>query len=698
MSPRARRTLSLILVVLGGLATAAGVAAVYAHHVLVDRDGFADHVVQAVREPAVSRELSTQLANELVRAVPDLVAAERPLEDATASVLETGAFEPVVRRAALVLHDEAFGEGGSALRLDLTDGLQILGSVVALRDPALRKRIESATSADVVTLDRSGVTKAVTDAGRVISWLAVALPLMALALFVAAVLVAQARGRALGWVGVAIAAAGAVLFAAEIVTRTVASRQSYAAPAAVEQAVGAFVGDVTGVALVLGVAGAAIAAAGWGRLSAGANERAAGRAWAFLRGSSDRGRVRALRAALLIVLGVLLLAEPLATVQILAIGVGFFALVEGLTEVVAVLGGPQPADVERRPHAHRGAFASGVALALGVAAIAAIAVVALTRIPESEASLSDACNGSTELCDRPLDRVVLATSHNAMSSAQDGFIDPNNQRSIVEQLDGGVRGLLIDSLTARPTSRASTALTVLDGEVLASARRDLGAGGLAALEDFLARRIAKPTGGPEPYFCHIVCELGAITMHDTLSKIDAWLEQNPREVVVIVIQDLVSPQITQTMFQRSGLYDRAYTWNRGEPAPTLRRMIEEDRRLLVMAEVDGYPNGWYQPGYDRLLKETPYDSPTLAALRSRTSCRPNRGKEANPLFLLNHWVAVYPPRLSNAQKVNRRAFLLGRARRCQAIRGALPNLVAVDFAGSGDLIEVVAELNGLRAR
>ena len=36
-------------------------------------------------------------------------------------------------------------------------------------------------------------------------------------------------------------------------------------------------------------------------------------------------------------------------------------------------------------------------------------------------------------------------------------------------------------------------------------------------------------------------------------------------------------------------------------------------------------------------------------------------------------------------------------RQCQRERGRLPNILAVDFYRSGDLFEVVAELNGVTA-
>ena len=38
---------------------------------------------------------------------------------------------------------------------------------------------------------------------------------------------------------------------------------------------------------------------------------------------------------------------------------------------------------------------------------------------------------------------------------------------------------------------------------------------------------------------------------------------------------------------------------------------------------------------------------------------------------------------------------LARARRCQKTRGRLPNLIAVDFYATGDLMRVVRTLNGV---
>jgi hypothetical protein len=61
---------------------------------------------------------------------------------------------------------------------------------------------------------------------------------------------------------------------------------------------------------------------------------------------------------------------------------------------------------------------------------------------------------------------------------------------------------------------------------------------------------------------------------------------------------------------------------------------------------------------------------------------------------MNHWIESTPsPKPSNAAIVNARDVLLGRIQAFRRERGRLPNLVAVDFYGVGDLIPVVRELN-----
>jgi hypothetical protein len=111
----------------------------------------------------------------------------------------------------------------------------------------------------------------------------------------------------------------------------------------------------------------------------------------------------------------------------------------------------------------------------------------------------------------------------------------------------------------------------------------------------------------------------------------------------------------------------------------------------VFGEKDARGVPWYHPAFET-IQETPYRFHTPEEF----SCRPNRGDAAAPLFQVNHWIETTPtPRPSNAAIVNAHDFLLARARKCQEERGKLPNILAVDFAMTGDVVGVAAELNGL---
>jgi len=66
-----------------------------------------------------------------------------------------------------------------------------------------------------------------------------------------------------------------------------------------------------------------------------------------------------------------------------------------------------------------------------------------------------ACNGDPALCDRRLDEVVFAGTHNAMGAAEvDGWLFPNQQRTIRRQLEDGIRALMIDVVAGVPVGDA----------------------------------------------------------------------------------------------------------------------------------------------------------------------------------------------------------------------------------------------------
>jgi hypothetical protein len=208
----------------------------------------------------------------------------------------------------------------------------------------------------------------------------------------------------------------------------------------------------------------------------------------------------------------------------------------------------------------------------------------------------------------------------------------------------------------------------------------------------------EPHGDSEPYLCHVLCELGATKLDTALAKIDDWMNTHPDEFLVIVIEDVVSPEETAQAFQRAGLLRYVYTPEPNSVWPTMGQLIERDKRLLVMAERDNgdgkFP--WYQSAFD-LMQETPYTFKNVNEISGPQSCRPNRGDPDNPLFQMNNWIEKVPRDPGLQGEINAHDVLLKRAETCKRVRGLKPNVLAVDYYNEGDVIGVAKELNGIPA-
>jgi hypothetical protein len=259
------------------------------------------------------------------------------------------------------------------------------------------------------------------------------------------------------------------------------------------------------------------------------------------------------------------------------------------------------------------------------------------------------------------------------------------------QLQDGVRALLFDVHYGMPAG--DRVKTLLDDEPASRKKYEavLGAEGIDAAMRIRDRLVGDENGRRGVYLCHGFCELGATPFVPALRQIRDFLVVNPNEVLLIAIEDDGPlPQDVEAAFRESGLLDFVYRGAIGPPWPTLREMIASDQRVVVFAENDSAGVDWYHQAYE-FMQETPYRFKTPAEF----SCRANRGPATAPLFLVNHWIETAPaPKPSNAERVNAYGALLARARACQQERRMLPNIVAVDFYRSGDLLKVVDALNG----
>ena len=146
----------------------------------------------------------------------------------------------------------------------------------------------------------------------------------------------------------------------------------------------------------------------------------------------------------------------MATLRGLAVVAGALLAFEGLRELFMVVP-PRIQEAARQAEAAlaeaQRSTASGSAPSLhhvlvGLLALALIGgAIFFLRSPEAlpaAPALTDACNGDASLCDRRLDEVVFPRRHNSMSSAELGWMFPNQELASVSLLDRGIRALLFD--------------------------------------------------------------------------------------------------------------------------------------------------------------------------------------------------------------------------------------------------------------
>lgn len=266
-----------------------------------------------------------------------------------------------------------------------------------------------------------------------------------------------------------------------------------------------------------------------------------------------------------------------------------------------------------------------------------------------------ACNGSPLLCNRPLDQVAFAAAHNAMSAADAGWALPNHPHGMLAQLDAGIRAFLID------------------------------------LHSYDVEDGVMPVG--ETALCHGYCVLGAEKWRDAVAKINGWLTVHPREVLVFIIEDAVPVAQIEEGLSAGGLLPRVYAHPAGQGWPTLKQLIAQEKRVIVMTESSpkAQAPAW-QHGYHDIL----FDNPYAAEKVEDFSCDVLRGKGTHALALLNHFLTKgLEGHQGLSDQANTQELLGAHAEKCRNQWGRQVNFVAVDWYTSGAVLDVVRQLNGL---
>ena len=349
--------------------------------------------------------------------------------------------------------------------------------------------------------------------------------------------------------------------------------------------------------------------------------------------------------------------------------------------------------IEQRNHARsrgsvdRSAVRGRDRTIVGVAVALLVATIGLWP-HGAKAGRALTCLGARELCDRPLDRITLAATHNSMNNRADGFVFPEHESDVRTQLEHGIRGFLIDTHYGK-ASTDGRIWTDLIGMDRAELIRSYGQAAVEAGEQARAQRV-EPSSDRGVYLCHNYCELGATPLRTTLIVIRDFLDSHPTEVVLLDIQDQTSPEDTVHEFEAVRLTDSVYTPIASEPWPSVRKLIAARTRLIVLTENETGAAAWYQRGYDRLLTDTPYSATQLADLNG---CQADRGPRSASLLLMNHWLDQFPPRPSVASNSNAVDFIVKRATICLRVRGRYPNIIAVNWSEIGDVVGAASKLN-----
>lgn len=698
--PLTRPLRAALCLVLGALVLLAGALLSDAAR-LLEPDAFADRMAASLADERVAAVAAEQVTEGVLAGNRDLTALRPLILAASRDAVASSAFRGVVRTAVRRAHAAVFSRVGRSLVLSVPDVEVVLRSALA-GSPDAAAAIPETVRLGVANLSGHPAVPAalaVMDSGRLLGRFAPVALLLGGALLVVGIVLMPDRRDGLVGAGAALIAAGIALWAVVPVGEHVVARvaDDRAMGDALAGLWAAAVAGLPGWGLTLGAVGVVLAAAGSSLLERLDFPELARRGRLLLIVEPRSRRLQALRGIGFTAAGLLVVFAPRAALAVLAVLAGLVLAFEGLRELFASVLHAAPAHQRfGRAVAESGeGWAVGVVLVGLLAATFAGGVALATRSTADERvpTTIDACNGAAALCDRRLDEVALAGTHNSMASADvPGWLFPQQERDVAAQLEDGIRALLVDVYEGVPVGgRVRTALG--EGALLVAAGRVLGPEGMAAAMRIRDRLVGEEADGPPGlYLCHGLCEVGALPADSVLRAVRDFLVQHPNEVVVVMVEDYVAPARLAAAFERSGLAELAFRGPAPARWPTLRELIARDERVVVLLE-SGRPGvPWLLPAF-AVLQETPY---TFTNAADTLSCAPNRGGTAGSLFLLNHWIETTPaPRPSNAAVVNATERLLQRARRCAEARGRPPNILAVDFYRTGGVIEAVRRLNGL---
>ncbi len=680
----------------------------YAQETLFDSRVFASRAVSVLEDEAIQRELSATIADQAIAQSPDLVAV-RPLVEGVAGLLvSSAALQALLASGIEDVHASVVNGSEETLLITLENVGVLIRQGLQAAAPDLAAGVSSSFDIPLFQGGDEDFEGIVIDASQIADgleighWIALA---FALAAALGSIAYAPTRLAGIRRLGRSLAVGAiAALVIWQLGRGIVALQFPDGDPRDTARAVyGALLGDLRTWLLVLAGSGLVITAGASSTRDPIDVGALVARIWGRVTSVPDNVPGKILRALILLLVGILALLNRDSVVDLAAFALGAIVIYAGAAELMRLAAGnvrSKQAEYSAARDAEEDLSRGGL---LRVALVGAVLLAGFVLVglgsddDERPPAMVDTCNGHIELCDRTLDEVAFAGTHNSMSGATyDNWFFAQQEKGITEQLEAGIRALLVDPHYGVETPQGVA--TDLDKDLGSREKIEAGLGSEAvAAAEALRKQIGYEGGGDtEVFLCHGFCEVGTILWVEGLREVRDFLVLNPGEVVVVSIEDATTPQDTVAEIEAAGLGDLIYTGPNG-PWPTLREMIDSNQRLFVMAERDGGDPSWYRRQFD-ITQETPFSFDDPEQLEKKSSCKPNRGPDDAPFFLMNNWIDTSPaPKPGNAKVVNQKQFLLDRVELCTEVRGVEPKILAVDFYEQGDVTGAVDELNGVGA-
>ncbi|MCS5526792.1 MAG: hypothetical protein NZ774_02920 [Candidatus Poseidoniales archaeon] len=267
---------------------------------------------------------------------------------------------------------------------------------------------------------------------------------------------------------------------------------------------------------------------------------------------------------------------------------------------------------------------------------------------------SPACNSFRELCSRGVNETVWATTHNSHASydRNHNILSGSQRTNITAQMQGGIRVINLDVHEYNNQSMLCH--------------------------------------GGYDYPLHPCFISGNWPLEDAFLEVLSFLENNSFAILIITLESYITAQDLANASDSTQLTPYFHSQELGAPWPTLATLIESGKRVILFSqdrpEVD---ISWYHYDGDYMAKtHWAYNDSAYF------TCELTRGNVSSPLRWLDHFVTDPLSSESASNSTNQVPVVVERANNCTQQWGQVPNFIAVDFWGQGNIVLAVETLNG----